>query len=245
MTSFVHIDYPQQHPGVARAEAVIEAAGRLRQNFDGTRGIAALLLAAVVSGLLVVADRLVDTWADDRLLAAWIVLWVVAFAALALFAAPARRLSVALVGKMDAWSARVAERRADERLWATAQTDARVMADLQAAITRSDRPAPRMAVEAVQAAEQAPVSRVSLRAVIQGWYRDVQLARVNVALLSAAEFDPRLMADPRVLADLRAAATRTGALPEQTQTLLRAEQAGASLRDAAYALGARRASYYQ
>ena len=62
MTSFVQIQYPQQHPGVARAEAVIEAAGRMRQGFDGTRSIAALLLAAIVAALVVVADQLVDRW---------------------------------------------------------------------------------------------------------------------------------------------------------------------------------------
>lgn len=138
MTSFVHVDYPQQHPGVARVEAAIQAAGSLRQGFDGTRGIAALLLAAVVSALLVLADRMVDGWADGRLMAAWVVLWLVAFAALALFATPARRLATALVQRLDGWSQRVARDRADERLWATAQTDARVMADLKAAVSRSE-----------------------------------------------------------------------------------------------------------
>jgi hypothetical protein len=38
---------------------------------------------------------------------------------------------------LDAWSARVAQRRADERLWAIAQTDARLMADLQGAMNRN------------------------------------------------------------------------------------------------------------
>lgn len=220
MTSFVHIDYPQQHPGVARAEAVIEAAGRLRQGFDGTRGIAALLLGAVVSGLLVVADRLVDSWADGRIVAAWVVLWLVAFAALAVFAAPARRLATLLVERLDAWSQRIARERADERLWATARTDARVMADLQAAISRSEVAAP-PAAAALQAA-QAPTIRISLREVMQGWYRDVQKAQADVAFITAAQ------ADPRIMADLRAAATRQESVPAQTQTLLRADQASSA-----------------
>ncbi len=238
MTSFVHIDYPQQHPGVARAEAVIEAAGRLRQSFDGTRGIAALLLAAVVSALLVVADRLVDTWAGDRLLMAWVMLWVVAFAALALFAAPARRAAAAVVGSLDAWSSRMARARADERLWATAQTDPRVMADLKAAMARSDVAVPRVAVEGLRASEKQ-VQRISLREVIQGWHRDVQKARADVAFITAAQHDPR------ILADLQAAATRSEAsVPAQTQTLLRADSASRSLRDIAHAYGARRSYYY-
>jgi len=237
MTSFVHIDYSQEHPGVARAEAAFAAASRLGQGFDGTRGIAALLLAAVVSALLVVADRLVDT--GSGLLAAWMLLWVVAFAALALFATPARRLANSLVKRLDAWSAAIAEARADQRLWETARTDARVMADLQAAIARSDVQAPRMA--AALATADAPASRrVSLRQMMANWQRDVQRARADIALLQAAEHDHR------VRADLMAATGRAehiGNMPSVTQTLMRADQS-AALRDAAYSLGARRSYYF-
>ncbi|RCW66836.1 hypothetical protein [Pseudorhodoferax soli] len=236
MTSFVHVDYPQQHPGVARAEAVMQAAGRLRQGFDGTRGIAALLLAGVVSALLVLADRLVDSWGGGRLMAAWLVLWLVAFAALALFATPARRLANALVQRLDAWSQHVASQRADDRLWATAQTDARVMADLKAAMSRSDAIAPRAA--AALFARESAGARISLRDVMQGWYRDVQKARADVAYLTAVK------ADPRMLADLQAAATRAESVPAQTQTLLRGDSAGNAMRDAAHALGARRSYYF-
>ncbi|WP_369820889.1 hypothetical protein [Pseudorhodoferax sp. Leaf274] len=235
MTSFVHVDYPQQHPGVARVEAAIDAAGRLRQGFDGTRGIAALLLAAVVSALLVLADRVVDGWADGRLMAAWVVLWLVAFAALAVFATPARRVATALVQRLDGWSQRVARDRADERLWATAQTDARVMADLKAAMSRSELAAPRIAA-ALEAAEDS--ARISLREVVQGWYRDVQKARADVAYLAAVQHDPRM------LADLQAAATRAESVPAQTQTLLRGDSASHALRDAAHAMGARRSYYF-
>jgi hypothetical protein len=39
---------------------------------------------------------------------------------------------------LDAWSAHVARRRADDRLWAMAQTDSRLMQDLQVALDRSE-----------------------------------------------------------------------------------------------------------
>lgn len=236
MTSFVHIDYPQEHTGVARAEAAIAAAGELSRNFDGARGIAALLLAAVVSALLIVADRLVDT--GSGLLAAWMLLWVVAFAALALFAVPARRLANALVHKLDAWSAAMAEARADQRLWATARTDARVMADLQAAIARSEVQAPRLA--AAQAAVDQPASRrVSLRQMMAEWQRDVQRARADIAVLQAAEHDHRIRADLMAATDR---AEQTADVPAVTQTLMRADSA--ALRDAAHRLGARRSYYF-
>ena len=50
----------------------------------------------MVSALLVVANQVIDTWTEGHLLAAWMVLWLVAFAALALLTAPARRAGVAL-----------------------------------------------------------------------------------------------------------------------------------------------------
>lgn len=136
MTSFVHTDYPAQHPGVVRMENVIASAGRMRKGFDGTRGLAAMLLAAMVAALVVVADQLVDTWADGHLLAAWVVLWMVGFAATALFADTARHLAKRTVAGLDAWSQRVARARADARLLDLAHKDSRVMADLQAAMTR-------------------------------------------------------------------------------------------------------------
>ena len=137
MNSFVHLEYPTRHPGVERLENAMAVASRMSRGFDGTKGLAAMLLAAMVAALVVVADQLVDTWADGHLLAAWVVLWVVGFAALALLAAPARTLARRVVGGLDAWSRRVARERADARLLEIARRDPRVMADLQAAMTRA------------------------------------------------------------------------------------------------------------
>ena len=223
MTSFVQVHYPQEHAGVVRAEAAFAAAGRLRRSFDGTRGLAAFLLAAIVAALLVVADQLVDRWTGGHLLAAWVVLWAVAFAALAMFAGSARRMAAALVGQMDAWSSRIAQSRADQRLWATAQADPRVMADLCAAMARSDAPAPRVA--AVLRKADTPARR-SLRQAYQEWLRDMHNARADVAYLAAAE------SDPRVMAELRAAQSRAKSdVPSETQTLLRADQVAGMRRD--------------
>ena len=90
-TSFVPVRFPAEHSGVARAERSFSLLASVANRFDSARAAATLLLAAVVAALLVVANQVVDTWTEGHLLAAWIMLWVVAFAALALFAAPARR----------------------------------------------------------------------------------------------------------------------------------------------------------
>jgi hypothetical protein len=135
MTSFAHVDYPTQHPGVVRAERVAHGVRSLAQRTDGTTAAASLLLAAIVAALLVVANQVVDTWTDGHLLAAWIVMWTVAFAALALFAAPARRTSAGLRSWFKRQAAARRQAAADAELWRLAQADHRVMADLSRAMS--------------------------------------------------------------------------------------------------------------
>jgi len=108
---------------------------------DGARGLAALLLAAVVSAMVVLADRLVSTWADGHLLLAWVLLWLIVFAGLALFAGTARRVARQALSGLDSWSARRAEVRAEARLWEIARTDPRVMAELTLARDLAEREA--------------------------------------------------------------------------------------------------------
>ncbi len=134
MTSFVHVDHPTEHPGVVRAERVVASVRGLASRFDGNRAIASLLLAAIVSALLVVANQVIETWTDGHLLAAWILLWTVAFAALALLATPARRVGAALGGGYRSWAATRRQLAQDRKLWDIALTDARVMADISRAM---------------------------------------------------------------------------------------------------------------
>lgn len=136
MTSFVHVDMPAEHPGVARAERAFTALRDFGRSFEGARGAATLLLAAIVSALLVAANQVIDTWTEGHLFAAWVVLWTIAFAALGLLATPARR---AVKGVRSSWSRAATVRRQasqDRELWALALTDARVMAELSRAMSR-------------------------------------------------------------------------------------------------------------
>ncbi len=156
MTSFINPSFPSEHPGVVRAESVAAAARGLYQNFDSSRSLAAVLLAAVVSALVVAADQLVDSWAEGHLLMAWVIVWAVGFAAMALFAGSARNLASRVVKALDAWSLREARARADKRLWATALSDPRIMADLQVAMGRG---ADQAEVAATDVAEQPRSNR--------------------------------------------------------------------------------------
>jgi hypothetical protein len=134
MTSFAHVDYPTEHLGVVRAENAAAALKSVAAGFDGARGAATLLLAAVVSALVVVANQVIDTWGDGHLLAAWMVLWLVAFAALALFATPARTAGVVIRRAAKSWAQSRRRAADDQRTWQVAMRDPRIMAELNHAM---------------------------------------------------------------------------------------------------------------
>lgn len=128
MSRYPHPSHPASH-----------SAPEVQRGFDSAKGLSAMLLAAMVSALVVVADQLIETWADGHLMAAWVALWLVGFSAIAIFGGAARKLALAAVGALDAWSRRIARNRANKRLWLIAKSDPRVMADLTAAMARNER----------------------------------------------------------------------------------------------------------
>ena len=104
---------------------------------DGSKTLAGMLLAASLASLLVVADQVISTWSDGHLLAGWVALWTVAFAALSFLATPLRRLSTSASAALVRWWSASNARRHEEAMWEFARHDMRVMAELQAAIDRS------------------------------------------------------------------------------------------------------------
>jgi len=111
------------------------------RGFDSSRSLAGMLLAAVVAALLVVADQLIDTWADGHLLVVWVSLWTVAFAALALLTPPLRQLADVAAAALAHWSRMRSLRSNDEAIWRVAQQDHRVLRELQMASLRSEHEA--------------------------------------------------------------------------------------------------------
>ena len=160
MSTFIHTHYPTEHPGVQRAEAAIVGALLLRQRWSSISGVAALLLTAIVAAVLVVAYQVMDSVVEGHLLVMWMALWALAFIGLALYSGTVRGLVTRTKGGLDSWAHGQAKARADERLWAIAKTDTRVMADLHSAITRQQALA--------EAAGPAASSGLSARAICLG-----------------------------------------------------------------------------
>ena len=149
MTRFVNPDFPTEHPGVIRAEAAVANARRLpglvasawheaKGSISSTRGMTTMLLAAAVAALVLLADQLVDTWADDHLLMAWVALWTLIFATLAVFAPVIKRQLDVASAEWTAWRQNVAAAESEKAFLTSAYNDPRVMEDLRAAILRHE-----------------------------------------------------------------------------------------------------------
>ena len=110
--------------------------GNMGSALDGSRTLAGMLLAAVMAALLVVADQVIETWTDGHMLAGWVALWTVAFAALALLAPPLRQVAAFVAGGFVRHIANIRDAQAEIRMWEMASHDPRVMDEIRAAMAR-------------------------------------------------------------------------------------------------------------
>jgi hypothetical protein len=110
--------------------------GNMGAALDGSRTLAGMLLAALMAALLVVADQVIETWADGHLLAGWVALWTVAFAALALLAPPLRQITACVAGGFFRRIAGVRAAREEAHMWEMASHDPRVVDEIRAAMCR-------------------------------------------------------------------------------------------------------------
>ena len=131
LAKLIHLN-EREEKMTAQVQQTIQSTER-----TSSRALASLLLAAGVSALVVLADQLLESWAERHEIAAWLVLWGIAVAAIVLLRGITRMAARQAMSALDQWSAGMAKRRADERLWSMAQTDPRLMADLQSALDRS------------------------------------------------------------------------------------------------------------
>ena len=139
MTNFVHVAMPTEHPGVVRAKRTADSLKQAASTMVSARGAASLLLAAIVSALVVVANQVIETWSQGHLMLAWIALWTIGFAGLALAAGPVRSAVNRTRLSIRRWAVARHAAAQDEALWQVALTDARVMADISRAMSQEAR----------------------------------------------------------------------------------------------------------
>ena len=141
--------------GTMPAMPAVKAAPR-----SSSKTLANLLLTAGVAALVVGVDQMIDSWAESHVVAAWLALWAVAVLAIVVLRGLTRHLAQNLMTGLDAWSAHVARNRADERLWSMAQSDPRLMSELQVAMDRaSETPGPVNDLETLMTRRAARVVR--------------------------------------------------------------------------------------
>jgi hypothetical protein len=136
MNQFVHLEISHRHAGVERVENAVSYLKAHQPRLSAARLQASLLVTAIVAALLVAANQFIETVSDGHLFAAWLGLWAVGFALMALFAQPAAAWAARWrAGRAAARQARWAAEQ-DRKFWQAAQHDERVMADLRAAMAR-------------------------------------------------------------------------------------------------------------
>ena len=100
--------------------------------------LTAALVTAATALSVVVADRYLGELTDGHVVAAWLLMWAVVFAAFVATRTPARMLAARIKSNLDGYAASVAERRAERRFMDMAQSDPRIMAELHAALVRQE-----------------------------------------------------------------------------------------------------------
>ena len=147
MSNFIYNSYCVEHPGEVRIyqtqeERLAAAAAPARRRVEYPRQpLLSYLIAGAAVLVLVAAKWLESAELQDNIpmLTAWVVLWTMAFAAIALFSTPARRAIQMVRSAYRAWTKSRQQAAADERVWNAALQDARLMADLARAMDRQSR----------------------------------------------------------------------------------------------------------
>ena len=127
MTTFVNLSYTINHPGVVRFERAYTSVKAAIQRLQQESTYAAALLMFGALSLIASIYDIVDASPEGQELGAWVILWTAVLVGLAGFGKYCKRQFVAWLK---------AEREA--RMWDSALTDYRVMADIRCAQSRSE-----------------------------------------------------------------------------------------------------------
>lgn len=134
MTRFVPAFTPRQEYSQS---TTVQASQVWTSGVTSTRTLAGIFLAAALSAILVIADKLIETWADGDSLLGWASLWMAVFVTLALFAPVLRRWSGAIARQLAGAFKAARQRDEESYLWELARHDPRIMAEIRCAQSRA------------------------------------------------------------------------------------------------------------
>jgi hypothetical protein len=141
MTTFVQPDFPRVHEGANRLTSVLEWTRASFSRLGSPKALASILVTGGLSAVIVVAEQVVTALTDGHLLLAWVAMWLIVFGLLATFSDAIRALPTQLQAHLAARRLSAARRTEDERTWAAALGDPRLMAELDSALLRAQRDA--------------------------------------------------------------------------------------------------------
>ncbi len=127
MTTFVNLSYTTSHPGVTRFERAYASGKNVIQRLQQESTYAAALLMFGALSLIASIYDIVDASQEGQELGAWVILWTAILVGLVGVSKYCKRQFVAWL-KADR----------EARMWNTALTDYRVMADIRCAQDRSE-----------------------------------------------------------------------------------------------------------
>lgn len=141
MSSFVQPEFPRVHEGAARLTDSLERIQRALAYLRSPVGLVGVLVAAGLATVMVVAEQVVSALTDGHLLAVWVAMWAIVFGLLATFSDAISAWPAQLQARLQQRRANAAARAADERTWAAALADPRLMAELHCALLRAQETA--------------------------------------------------------------------------------------------------------
>jgi len=141
MTRFIQPEFPRVHGGAVRLAGALERVQNAVSRLCSAAGMASVLVAGGLAAVIVVAEQVVSAWADGHLLAAWIALWAIVFVLLAVFSDAIRDWPMQWQARLQTRREAALDRVADERTWAAAVADPRLMAELDCALQRTQQEA--------------------------------------------------------------------------------------------------------
>ena len=127
MTAFVNLSYTTSHPGVVRFERAYASAGNVIQRLQQESTYAAALLMFGALSLIASVYDIVDASPEGQELGAWVILWTAVLVGLVGFGKYCKRQFVAWL-----------KAQREDRMWDSALTDYRIMADIRCAQSRSE-----------------------------------------------------------------------------------------------------------